>query len=81
MRYGSSVDGEDIGRVYQESVAELIGVGVLVDLCIDIISNADLFLTGAEAKQISDEAHNPIRTGFLVGALLLISGSGSDELE
>jgi hypothetical protein len=52
-----------------------------MDLCIDIIFNADLFLTGGEAKQISDEVHNPIRTGFLVGALLLISGSGSDELE
>jgi hypothetical protein len=81
LRYRSSVDGEDIGRVSQESVAELIGVGVLVDLCIDIIFDADLFLTGGETKQISDEVHNSIGTGFLFGALWLISGSGSDELE
>jgi hypothetical protein len=62
-------------------VAELIGVGVLLDLCVDIVLNADLFLTGGETEQISDEVHDSIRTGVLFGTLLLISGSGSDELE
>jgi hypothetical protein len=52
-----------------------------VDFSVDIILNTDLFLASGETKQISDEVYDPIGTGFLVSTLLLIGGSGSDELE
>jgi hypothetical protein len=81
LRYGSSINGEDVRRVAQEPVAEFIGVGVLVDLCVDIVLNADLFLTSSETKQISNEVHDSIGTGFRLDTLLLISGSSGDELE
>lgn len=62
-------------------VAEVVGVGIGVKLCVDIILNTDLFLTGSQPKQIPDEVNYSIRASILFSTLLLTGGASGDKLE
>lgn len=62
-------------------VAEVVGVGINLELGIDVILNTDLFLTGSQTKQVSDEVDYSIGAGILLSPLLLSGGSRGDKLE
>lgn len=49
---------------------------------VNLILDTDLVLTSCQAKEIPNEVHNAIRAGVsLLNTLLLVSGSGGNELE
>lgn len=50
LRDGGCINGDGIRRVAQELIAEIIGVRIFVKLCVDVILNTDLFLTGSQTE-------------------------------
>jgi hypothetical protein len=82
LRYWGSVNHNHIRRDSQESSAELLSVGIGLDLLIEIILDTNLLLTGHQAKQVPNKVDHHIGTGiFPVDAFLLVCDSSSHKVE